>query len=77
MTECVIIDRVLLRKPGFRHFSDNLGIEQLVATKGTPEPRERTVKMASQYEANSITISGAIATGTGVMIGSGIFALTG
>ena len=33
--------------------------------------------MASDYKANSITLSGAIAMGTGVMIGAGIFALTG
>lgn len=33
--------------------------------------------MASEYKANSLTLSGAIAMGTGVMIGAGIFALTG
>ncbi|MCF3595032.1 APC family permease [Rhodobacteraceae bacterium LMO-12] len=33
--------------------------------------------MVSEYKANSITLSGAIAMGTGVMIGAGIFALTG
>jgi amino acid transporter len=33
--------------------------------------------MAKEYEKNSITLPGAIAMGTGVMIGAGIFALTG
>ena len=33
--------------------------------------------MKSEYQANSITLIGAIAMGTGVMIGAGIFALTG
>ena len=31
----------------------------------------------SDYEKNSITLPGAVAMGTGVMIGAGIFALTG
>ena len=31
----------------------------------------------SEYQKNSITLSGAVAMGTGVMIGAGIFALTG
>ena len=31
----------------------------------------------AEYKANSITLSGAVAMGTGVMIGAGIFALTG
>jgi len=30
-----------------------------------------------QYEKNSLTLTGAVALGTGVMIGAGIFALTG
>jgi amino acid transporter len=30
-----------------------------------------------QYKANSLTLIGAVAMGTGVMIGAGIFALTG
>ena len=33
--------------------------------------------MANDYEKNSITLPGAVAMGTGVMIGAGIFALTG
>lgn len=33
--------------------------------------------MAENYKANSITLPGAVAMGTGVMIGAGIFALTG
>ena len=33
--------------------------------------------MAKGYKENSITLSGAVAMGTGVMIGAGIFALTG
>tara|TARA_B100000614_G_scaffold236116_1_gene233419 strand:+ start:1525 stop:1899 length:375 start_codon:yes stop_codon:yes gene_type:complete len=33
--------------------------------------------MAKNYEKNSITLWGAVAMGTGVMIGAGIFALTG
>ena len=33
--------------------------------------------MKSDYEPNSITLAGAVAMGTGVMIGAGIFALTG
>ena len=33
--------------------------------------------MTSEYEKNSITLSGAVSMGTGVMIGAGIFALTG
>jgi len=32
---------------------------------------------SSQYKANSLTLTGAVAMGTGVMIGAGIFALTG
>ena len=32
---------------------------------------------ASDYKKGSITLAGAIAMGTGVMIGAGIFALTG
>ncbi len=31
----------------------------------------------NDYEKNSITLPGAVAMGTGVMIGAGIFALTG
>jgi amino acid transporter len=33
--------------------------------------------MTNDYEKNSITLPGAVAMGTGVMIGAGIFALTG
>ncbi len=33
--------------------------------------------MNSDYEKNSLTLGGAVAMGTGVMIGAGIFALTG
>ncbi|HDZ73670.1 MAG TPA: APC family permease [Aurantimonas coralicida] len=33
--------------------------------------------MKSDYQANSITLTGAVSMGTGVMIGAGIFALTG
>jgi amino acid transporter len=33
--------------------------------------------MAHAYKKNSITLPGAVAMGTGVMIGAGIFALTG
>lgn len=33
--------------------------------------------MAEGYKKNSITLPGAVAMGTGVMIGAGIFALTG
>lgn len=33
--------------------------------------------MKSEYEANSISLTGGVAMGTGVMIGAGIFALTG
>ena len=33
--------------------------------------------MANDYEQNSINLPGAVAMGTGVMIGAGIFALTG
>ncbi|WP_420430702.1 APC family permease [Hyphobacterium sp.] len=33
--------------------------------------------MKSSYKANSLTLAGAVAMGTGVMIGAGIFALTG
>ncbi len=33
--------------------------------------------MAQQYVQNSITLPGAVAMGTGVMTGAGIFALTG
>jgi amino acid transporter len=32
---------------------------------------------SAKYKANSLTLSGAVAMGTGVMIGAGIFALTG
>ena len=34
-------------------------------------------RMQGEYKANSITLRGAVAMGTGVMIGAGIFALTG
>ena len=40
---------------------------------GTKNESNRT----SQYQANSLSLIGAIALGTGVMIGAGIFALTG
>lgn len=33
--------------------------------------------MKDEYEANSLTLTGAVSMGTGVMIGAGIFALTG
>jgi amino acid transporter len=33
--------------------------------------------MKSDYQANSITLIGGVSMGTGVMIGAGIFALTG
>lgn len=33
--------------------------------------------MKSEYQANSLTLTGAVSMGTGVMIGAGIFALTG
>ena len=33
--------------------------------------------MKSDYEKNSLTLAGTVAMGTGVMIGAGIFALTG
>ena len=33
--------------------------------------------MKSDYQANSITLTGGVSMGTGVMIGAGIFALTG
>lgn len=33
--------------------------------------------MTGDYEMNSITLAGAVAKGIGVMIGAGIFALTG
>lgn len=33
--------------------------------------------MNSGYEKNSLTLAGTVAMGTGVMIGAGIFALTG
>jgi len=32
---------------------------------------------APKYQENSLTLTGAVALGTGVMIGAGIFALTG
>ena len=32
---------------------------------------------SAKYEQNSLTLAGAVAMGTGVMIGAGIFALTG
>lgn len=32
---------------------------------------------STQYKKNSLTLTGAVAMGTGVMIGAGIFALTG
>ena len=40
-------------------------------------PSLRQPHTKSEYKANSITLPGAIAMGTGVMIGAGIFALTG
>ena len=33
--------------------------------------------MKTPYDANSLSLAGAVAMGTGVMIGAGIFALTG
>jgi amino acid transporter len=44
---------------------------------GDAEKARNGELMAMDYEKNSITLSGAIAMGTGVMIGAGIFALTG
>lgn len=38
---------------------------------------ERVNRMKDQYQANSISLIGAVSMGTGVMIGAGIFALTG
>lgn len=38
---------------------------------GHPEP------CASSYEPGSLSLAGAVAMGTGVMIGAGVFALTG
>jgi len=32
---------------------------------------------STHYQSNSLTLTGAVAMGTGVMIGAGIFALTG
>lgn len=37
----------------------------------------KTDKKASSYKAGSLTLAGTVAMGTGVMIGAGIFALTG
>ena len=36
-----------------------------------------TPDRASKYQADSLSLIGAVALGTGVMIGAGIFALTG
>lgn len=38
---------------------------------------EKTEEQSSEYQENSLTLTGAVAMGTGVMIGAGIFALTG
>lgn len=38
---------------------------------------ENKQERASQYDEDSLTLVGAVALGTGVMIGAGIFALTG
>ncbi|HCX68895.1 MAG TPA: amino acid permease, partial [Rhodobiaceae bacterium] len=35
------------------------------------------MERAAKYAENSLTLAGAVAMGTGVMIGAGIFALTG
>ena len=40
-------------------------------------PSSHQPDMKADYKANSITLGGAVAMGTGVMIGAGIFALTG
>jgi amino acid transporter len=40
-------------------------------------PDEKGSEVSSQYKVNSLTLAGAVAMGTGVMIGAGIFALTG
>ena len=38
---------------------------------------EPSTDRTSKYKKNSLTLTGAVALGTGVMIGAGIFALTG
>ncbi len=40
-------------------------------------PASHQSDVKADYKANSITLGGAVAMGTGVMIGAGIFALTG
>src|SRR3546814_3357890 len=42
-----------------------------------PTQNQEGILMAAAYKKNSITLPGAVAMGTGVMIGAGIFALTG
>ena len=43
----------------------------------TDHPDESDPAKAGQYANNSLSLIGAVALGTGVMIGAGIFALTG
>jgi amino acid transporter len=38
---------------------------------------EHSADRTSKYQENSLTLIGAVALGTGVMIGAGIFSLTG
>ena len=40
-------------------------------------PSASDADRSSRYEAGSLSLIGAVAMGTGVMIGAGIFALTG
>ena len=48
-----------------------------MTTSNTTSPSHRKDDRTARYEEGSLTLTGAVAMGTGVMIGAGIFALTG
>ena len=53
------------------------GVRISPAFAAVAPPDEKGSEVSSQYKVNSLTLAGAVAMGTGVMIGAGIFALTG
>lgn len=62
---------LVVRNTAFITFGDLEDEEPGIRSKWT------VIKRASHYNEDSLTLVGAVALGTGVMIGAGIFALTG
>ncbi|MGD2140719.1 MAG: APC family permease [Burkholderiales bacterium] len=59
------------------HYWVSLSITSRYPTHSSRHTTNRMENRTSQYKENSLTLPGAVAMGTGVMIGAGIFALTG